>query len=191
MHSYTAACRPAAAAVSPRPPPPCLVLYVVVVFFFFVFVASGSVIKMDSARAVVVFLRSSARLLCGMAGLLSPSPPSYKAAVPSSPRTGMGATLMVAIVVAVMRAGGIIARPRRFGFLVFWWFFSGLLRAPPCAASWKRRGSRTPRDLRRLHGDPDRAAPSVGAGPGRCRSRSGLRSPSPLVLQPVSPVYCM
>ena len=86
---------------------------------------------------------------------------------------------------------GIIARPRRFGFLVFWWFFSGLLRAPPCAASWKRRGSRTPRDLRRLHGDPDRAAPSVGAGPGRCRSRSGLRSPSPLVLQPVSPVYCM
>ena len=40
----------------------------------------------------------------------------------------------------------------------------------------------SPRDRRRLYGDPDRAAPPVGAGPGWCQSRLGASSLSQLVL---------
>ena len=40
----------------------------------------------------------------------------------------------------------------------------------------------SPRDRRNFYGDPDRAAPPVGVGPGRCQSRLGASSLSPLVL---------
>ena len=70
--------------------------------------------------------------------------------------------------------------------LVFRYFggsLSGLLRAPPTVPPHESvEDLEAPRDRRNFYGDPDRAAPPAGAGPGRCQSRLGASSLSPLVL---------
>ena len=73
--------------------------------------------------------------------------------------------------------------------LVFRYFggsLSGLLRAPPTVPPHESVED-LPRDRRNFYGDPDRAAPPAGAGPGRCQSRLGASSLSPLVLHVLLP----